>query len=72
MALDQEQRFRPGDLATWLHTSRGGYGYVIPVDAQVVRVNHKTIRVRVQRRDGSYTEINVRPERLRPRRGQEV
>lgn len=26
----------PGALVTWMHTPRGGYGYTMPVDAEVI------------------------------------
>jgi hypothetical protein len=56
---------QPGDKVTWLYTPRGGYGYIIPVNAEVVRVSGKTVRVRVQRVDGEMVERNVRPESLK-------
>jgi hypothetical protein len=55
---------RPGDKMTWLYTLRGGYGYTIPVNAEVVRVNAKTVRIRVQRVSGEMIELNVKPDSL--------
>ena len=59
--------FHPGDQLTWLYTPRGGYGYMIPVNAEVVKVGAKTVRVRVLRTNGQLVERNVKPESLRPR-----
>lgn len=59
---------QPGDLMTYDCTPRGGYGFTYPVNAEVVKVNRVTVRIRVQRRNGAVVERNVRPESLRPRR----
>ena len=59
---------KPGDQVSWSYTPRGGYGWVIPVNAEVVKVNPKTIRILVKRIDGEMVERNVRPESLKPRR----
>lgn len=58
---------KPGDKMTWLYEQRGGYGFIIPVNAEVVKVNSKTVRVRVQKHNGQMVERNVKPESLRPR-----
>jgi len=57
----------PGQQLTWTYTPRGGYGFSYPVNAEVVKVNSKTIRIRVQKRNGTMVERNVKPESLRPR-----
>jgi len=61
---------QPGDKVTWLYTPRGGYGFVIPVNAEIVKVNPKTIRIKVQKTNGTIVERNVDPgnikERTRP------
>ena len=61
---------KPGDQMTWLHIPRGGYGFVYPVNAEIVKVNAKTIRIRVAKRDGALTERSVKPESLKPREAQ--
>lgn len=55
---------QPGDKMTWMYTPRGGYGFSYPVNAEVVKVNAKTVRVRVQRRNGQVVERNVKTESL--------
>lgn len=62
-------RFAPGDLVTWLHVPRGGYGYFWPVDGEVVRVTAKRVRIRVAKRSGEKVTVSVRPEYLRRQRG---
>lgn len=52
---------------TWLYTPRGGYGFTIPVNAEIVKVNSKTVRVRVQKRSGAMVERDVKPENLKPK-----
>jgi hypothetical protein len=44
---------------TYWYTPRGGYGFSYPVNAEVVKVNTKTARVRLQRRSGEVVERNV-------------
>ena len=58
---------KPGDQMSWSYTPRGGYGWVIPVNAEVVKVNAKTVRIRVKRIDGAMVERNVKPESLKQR-----
>jgi hypothetical protein len=58
--------FNPGDLVIWSHTPRGGYGYTFGIGAVVVRVNKKTVTIRVKRLDGRRVEIRVNPEKLSP------
>jgi acyl-CoA hydrolase len=52
---------------TWMYSPRGGYGYTVPVNAEIVKVNRTTVRIRVQRVGGEIVERNVRPESLRSR-----
>jgi hypothetical protein len=58
---------KPGDKAIWNYTAPGGYGFVIPVDAEVVKVNPKTVRIRATNRLGKMVERNVKPASLRAR-----
>jgi hypothetical protein len=59
--------WQPGDQATWLHEPRGGYGYVIPVNAVVVRVGPKRVLIEVARVNGDLVQRWVTPDRLRER-----
>lgn len=64
MKLDELQPDMP---VTWIHNPRGGYGFAVPVDAVVVRVGPKRVRIRVTLKDGRQVERLVKPESLRPR-----
>jgi hypothetical protein len=55
----------PGMLVRWIHNPRGGYGFAVPVDAVVVRVGPKRVRIRVPLKDGRHVERIVAPESLR-------
>jgi len=59
------QAFAVGERVTWLHVPRGGYGYPFPVDAEVVRVAARRVRIRVEKQGGEPVERWVRPEHLR-------
>src|SRR5690606_32892205 len=63
--------FQPGTRVTWRYEQRGGWGYVIPVAAVVVRVGPKRVLIRAaSRRIGGEWRIVerwVRPDRLRSR-----
>ena len=59
--------FAPGEWVTWLHSERGGYSYISPVRAQVIRTTTKRVRIRALRLDGTWVERAVRPEHLRTR-----
>jgi hypothetical protein len=56
-----------GMEVSWIHIPRGGYGFPTPVDAIVVRVCARRIRIEVLLRDGRRVERLVSPEALRPR-----
>lgn len=58
---------RPGDRVTWLHVARGGYRYITPVDATVVRVGKKRVLVEVQHLRLGLVQRWVSPESLRER-----
>ena len=61
--------WQPGDLVTWLHTPRGGYGYTFLVDGVVVSVGPKRVTIEVVRTSGEIVRRSVRPEHLRPHGG---
>lgn len=60
---------KPGMSVTWIHNPRGGYGFAIPVDALVLNVTSKRVRIAVPLRDGRTHERVVSPACLRPRSG---
>ena len=57
----------PGMRVSWIHLPRGGYGFPIPVDAVVLRVGPRRVRIEVALRDGRHVERVVHPDALRPR-----
>lgn len=62
----------PGRLVTWLHSPRGGYGYLVPVDATVLSYARRPrtwVRVEVETRDGRRVARRVDVSNLRPRAG---
>lgn len=64
MKLDE---LAPGMAVRWIHNPRGGYGFAVPVDAVIVRVGPKRVRIRVLLKDGRHVERVVLPESLRSR-----
>ena len=64
MKLDE---LEPGMAVRWIHNPRGGYGFAVPVDAVVVRVSPKCVRIRVPLKDGRHVERVVAPKSLRSR-----
>lgn len=61
------QELAPGMPVAWIHVPRGGYGFAVPVDAVVVRVCARRVRIEVPLRDGRRVERVVSPESLRAR-----
>ena len=39
----------PGQRVIWLYTPRGGYGYTQRVDAEVVKIGPKRVKIKVRR-----------------------
>lgn len=56
-----------GMVVSWWYVPRGGWGLGYSVDAEVVKVNPKKVRIRVKRRGGDLVERNVDPVHLHPR-----
>jgi hypothetical protein len=52
---------------SWIHNPRGGYGFALPVDAIVLKVCARKVRIEVPLRDGTRVERVVKPDSLRPR-----
>jgi hypothetical protein len=57
----------PGMAVSWIHEPRGGYGFAMPVDAIIVKVCARRVRIEVPLRDGRRVERIVLPDSLRPR-----
>jgi hypothetical protein len=57
--------FHPGQRVRWLHTPRGSYGYIIPVDAEIVSVGPKRIQIQATTKAGTVAVRWVAPENLR-------
>lgn len=57
----------PGMEVTWLNVPRGGYGFAVPVDAIVMRVCERLVRIEVPLRDGHRVQRLVHPNSLRTR-----
>lgn len=55
----------PGERVTWLHEQRGGYGFVIPVPATVVKVTAKRVTLDAELRYGGTKRVSVKPENIR-------
>ncbi len=56
---------QPGDRIKWLHEYRGGWGYRDWIPGEVVKVNPKTLRIRVRLVDGTPVERTVKPEHVK-------
>ncbi len=55
-----------GLAVQWLHTPRGGYGYVVPVPATVAKASGKNrVTIDALKRDGSTARRSVRRGSLR-------
>lgn len=58
----------PGALVLWLHTPRGGYGYVLPIEAKIVasqRRPRESVTIEVQTRAGQAVLRRVQAKNLR-------
>jgi len=56
-----------GARVTWLHVPRGGYGYALPVDAVVTRLNLQGDRaeIEVTKKSGATVRRRVTCEHLK-------
>lgn len=62
---------RPGALLVWLHIPHGGYGYVWPVNAQVVSHGRRPsarVTIEVEKRNGERVRRVVDASNLRWRK----
>lgn len=56
---------KAGDRVTWLHTPRGGYGYSIPIDVEIVRLHEAHATVKIKNRSGAIEQRRVARSKLR-------
>ncbi len=56
--------FKLGDKVIWHHELRGGYGYIIHVPGEVVKITPHRIHIRVPKLGGEYVMRFVLPEYL--------
>lgn len=59
----------PGASVTWMHQPLGGYGYVQPVQARVVRLGKSRVLIEAPLRIGGSKQTWVKPSSLRPAEG---
>lgn len=55
---------KAGDLVTWLHEPRGGYGYTFRIPARVVKLTARRVVIDAQLASGGTRRIAVRAERI--------
>lgn len=71
MTKETPSPFSFGDSVTWDYVPRGGYGYVCPAFAYVVKVTAQRVGIAVASAYGDeWLPRWVRPESLRPRKAQ--
>jgi hypothetical protein len=62
-----------GALVVWLHTPRGGYGYIYPVDAKICALNLQgdKAKIEVAKKSGEtvFRNVNISSLRWPNRRG---
>jgi len=63
--MNQSTDFQIGDAVTWLHSPRGGYGYVFRIPGQVVGFGRGRIKCRVKKNDGTLVDRFINPKNLR-------
>jgi hypothetical protein len=54
-----------GERVTWLYESRGGYGYVTPVPATVVRVSAQRVTIDAALKNGGSRRVSVKRANIR-------
>lgn len=59
--------FQQGDKVTWYWELPGGYGYTVPVAAEVIRSTEKRVLIKVEmlKPIRQFLEKWVKPEKLR-------
>lgn len=55
-----------GARCTWLYMARGGYGYLIPIDATITRLGRARVEIEVKKQSGELVRRWVRPGSLQP------
>lgn len=56
---------KSGDRVSWMHVPRAGYGYSIPIDAEVVKLHAKHATVKIKKRSGEIVRRRVALSALR-------
>ena len=55
-----------GDTVIWMHKPRGGYGYMIPVPATVVRIYRVNVLIEAKLKDGGTKIVTVKRASIKP------
>lgn len=63
-SMPPEATFRAGEQVIWRHIPRGGYGFVCPVPATVVRVCRTRVTIDAALARGGVKRVAVRPASL--------
>ena len=63
---------KPGDNVVWMYEHRGGYGYVVPVPAVLVKMHKVNAVIDAQLKDGGTKRVTVRIASLRTADGNRV
>lgn len=71
-AIRRVQDVRPGDDVVWMYEHRGGYGYVTPVPAVLVKMHKVKAVIDAQLKDGGTKRVTVRIASLRTVDGNRV
>jgi hypothetical protein len=58
---------QPGQLVTWLHQPRGGYGYEERIPGKVVKVGEKLVQIEVRKKNGEAVKRWVAAKNLKKR-----
>lgn len=61
---------KAGDHVTWMHVPHGGYGYAMPIDAEIVKLHATRATVKVKKRSGAMVQRGVALSSLREKPAQ--
>jgi hypothetical protein len=63
--MSNSESLQPGERVTWLYESRGGYGYITPVPATVVRVTAQRVTIDAALRNAGTRRVTVKRANIR-------
>lgn len=57
-------KIKYGEHYIWKHILKGGYGYIHYINATIIKIGKRKVKIEVLKNDGFFKQIWINPENL--------